>query len=116
MLQAIVKMRPGGKPGGADIANDLLLFDALSCLQPFGITGKVPVMGPKTVAVLEDNLFAVAALHGLFGAYRDGFFAYLEGMYDGKGSSTRFKKALGLREETLEEAWHEHARALARIR
>ncbi len=44
-------------------------------------------------------------LHGDEGAHRDGFLEYLRGVYRGQGSSTDFKKALGVRGGDFEEAW-----------
>lgn len=44
-------------------------------------------------------------LHGDAGAYRAGFFEFLKSAYDGKSSSTHFKKAIGVKERVLEEAW-----------
>ncbi|MFT5155169.1 MAG: hypothetical protein ACI841_005180, partial [Planctomycetota bacterium] len=44
-------------------------------------------------------------LHGGGGAYREAFMSYLRGAFQGKGSSTHFKKAIGIRERELEKAW-----------
>jgi hypothetical protein len=48
-------------------------------------------------------------LHGEDERHRAGFFEFLRSVYDGKSSSTHFKKALGTREKELEDGWHTHA-------
>lgn len=52
-------------------------------------------------------------LHAEGGRYRDGFFAFLRGVFEGKISSTHFKRTIGGRESDLEEAWHRYAKAEA---
>ena len=49
-------------------------------------------------------------LHGEEGGYREEFFAFLRGAYEGRASSTDFKKAFEASEKELEEAWNRHVR------
>jgi hypothetical protein len=49
-------------------------------------------------------------MHGDNEKYQRGLLAFLRGAYDGQGSSTDFKKALGFKERDFEKAWHEYAR------
>ena len=48
-------------------------------------------------------------LHGEKQAHREGFLKFIEGVYEGKSSSTHFKKCFDVKEKALEKAWHAHA-------
>ena len=48
-------------------------------------------------------------LHGESGLHRDAFHEVLAGAYDGKCSSTHFKKCLDVKDKEFEAAWHAHA-------
>lgn len=45
-------------------------------------------------------------LHGESGAHRENFLLFLASVYEGKASSTHFKKILGVKEAVLEAAWN----------
>lgn len=49
-------------------------------------------------------------LHGQNGAHRQGFFDFLRACWEGKSSMTDFKRAIGVRERDLEDAWSEYVR------
>ena len=56
-------------------------------------------------------------LHGEDGRYRNGFLDFVRGCYQGKSSSTHFKKAVGIgKEKEFDKVWLEYARAGGRQR
>jgi len=74
----------------------------------FGGTSKTDLKYAQSYTLVQF------CLHAEDGRYRAGFFDFLRGVYAGKGSSTHFKKAIGVREKELEEAWHAYATDSAR--
>ena len=57
-----MQVRPGGKSGTADVADDLSLLDAAAVFQPAAVLGHVRIQGAVFGAVLNDDGVAVTAL------------------------------------------------------
>src|SRR5690606_29353843 len=57
----VMKMRPAGEPGHADIANGLSLLDACAITHAAGKAAHMRVQGAIRLTVADDNDVAVAA-------------------------------------------------------
>ncbi|TDJ67155.1 MAG: DUF1570 domain-containing protein [Planctomycetota bacterium] len=71
---------------------------------------------PTRVGLKYSQSYSLVAfcLEGGGEQIREGFFAFVRGAYDGKGSSTHFKKALGVKQKELERLYTEFVARKAR--
>src|SRR5690606_19183106 len=60
--ELVVQMGAGGPAGGADVADQLALFDLAAFFEPFGEAALVGIKGGILAVVLQDDDIAVAAL------------------------------------------------------